>query len=95
MPEQMAQMRWANAEWLEEVHAWIERHAAGLNREITGAIAQPRVRPWATAMRVPTDRGDLWFKATAPSLPTTRSSTIRRRRTRPAGPQRSRSASYQ
>ena len=34
----------------------------------TGPIEQPHVRPWSTAMRVPTSAGDLWFKANAPLL---------------------------
>ncbi len=68
MAEELDQARWANAEWLAGAHAWIKRHAARLNREITGSITQPHMRPWATAMRIPTDRGVMWFKATVPSL---------------------------
>jgi hypothetical protein len=34
---------------------------------VTGAIEQPHVRPWSTALRVPTKDGDLWFKANVPS----------------------------
>lgn len=30
---------------------------------VRGAIEQPHVRPWATALRVPTDDGPVWFKA--------------------------------
>lgn len=44
--------------WLAEVRAWIESHV-----EVTGEIEQPHVRPWATALRVPSAAGTLWFKA--------------------------------
>jgi hypothetical protein len=40
------------------VRAWIATHV-----EITGAIEQPHVRPWATALRAPTPDGAVWFKA--------------------------------
>jgi len=40
------------------VHRWIAEQV-----EVTGEIEQPHVRPWATALRVPTGRGDVWFKA--------------------------------
>ncbi len=50
---------WTDPAWLEGAHAWIRRHAPG---EVT-AIEQPHVRPWATAMRVETTGGVVWFKA--------------------------------
>ena len=68
MSHEYAQMRGANAEWLEEVRAWVMDEAARLNRKVIGAITQPHLRPWATVMRVPTDGGTLWFKATGPAL---------------------------
>lgn len=37
---------------------WIAQHV-----EIAGEIEQPHVRPWATALRVPTPGGPVWFKA--------------------------------
>ncbi len=52
-------MRWLEPEWREEAEAWIREQAT-----VTGPIEQPHVYPWATAMRVPTAEGDLWFKAT-------------------------------
>lgn len=33
---------------------------------MTGAIEVPHERPWATAMRIPTARGVVWFKASRP-----------------------------
>ena len=51
-------MRWLEPEWRDETEAWIQDHV-----QVTGPIEQPHVRPWATAMRVPTTDGDVWFKA--------------------------------
>jgi hypothetical protein len=65
---EVIQARWYNAEWLREVHTWIDLQTSELGYEVTGQITQPHVRPWATALRVPTDRGLLWFKATTPAL---------------------------
>lgn len=44
--------------WLAEVWAWIGSHV-----EVTGEIEQPHLRTWATALRVPTTDGIVWFKA--------------------------------
>jgi hypothetical protein len=30
-----------------------------------GQPEEPQVRPWATALRIPTDRGPVWLKASA------------------------------
>jgi Phosphotransferase enzyme family len=51
---------WTQPEWLAEVRAWIDERV-----EVTGEIEQPHVRPWSTALRIPTDEGTLWFKAVA------------------------------
>jgi hypothetical protein len=59
---------WSSSEWLDEVHAWIAQNLVALDTELTSAVTQLRVRPWATAMCVPTSRGLLWFKATTPAL---------------------------
>jgi hypothetical protein len=59
---------WTARGWLAEAHAWIEQGVDGLGARRTGPIEQPHVRPWSTAMRVPTTAGDLWFKANVPLL---------------------------
>ena len=59
---------WTDELWLETAHEWIHDRLAKLGRAVTGPIEQPHVRPWATAMRVPTDAGPVWFKANAPVL---------------------------
>jgi hypothetical protein len=35
---------------------------------IVGPIRQPRVRPWSTQLTVPTDAGEVWFKANCPPM---------------------------
>ena len=59
---------WTEEPWLEAAHEWIHDRVAGLGATVTGPIEQPHVRAWATAMRVPTDAGPVWFKANAPVL---------------------------
>ncbi|HEX6699113.1 MAG TPA: aminoglycoside phosphotransferase family protein [Gaiellaceae bacterium] len=56
-------MIWTDLAWRESAIAWISRHV-----EVAGEIEQPHVRPWATAMRVPTPAGAVWFKASIPLL---------------------------
>jgi hypothetical protein len=52
--------------WRAGAEAWIEATLGGLGRRIIGPIEQPHVRPWSTAMRVPTVGGVVWFKASGP-----------------------------
>lgn len=52
--------RVADPAWQREVVAWLE--ATLLDVEITD-VAQPRVRPWSTQLRLTTSDGVLWFKA--------------------------------
>ena len=51
---------WTDLAFLAEAHAWIRAHV-----EPAGEIEQPHVRSWATALRVPTADGVVWFKASA------------------------------
>jgi hypothetical protein len=57
---------WLDPAWQADVLGWGERELATLRRSIVGAVEQPHLRPWATAFRIPTDRGVAWLKATAP-----------------------------
>jgi hypothetical protein len=54
---------WEDPAFLAEARAWIESKVT-----VTGEIEQPHVRPWSTVLRVPTDAGDVWFKAALPGL---------------------------
>ena len=59
---------WTDPAWLAAAHAWIHEQVARLGSAVVSAIEQPHDRPWATVLRVPTERGDLYFKANAPPL---------------------------
>jgi hypothetical protein len=58
---------WASARWRELVVSWLDERLAAAGAVRTGAVGQPRVRPWATVVRVPTSAGPVWLKVTAPS----------------------------
>jgi hypothetical protein len=53
---------WTDPLWLAEAHEWIEEQVAQLGG-VAGAIDQHHIYPWSTVMRVPTGRGDVYFKA--------------------------------
>jgi hypothetical protein len=57
---------WSSAAWRETAVAWIDDRLAEAGLERAGAVEQPRVRPWATVLRVPVAGGPLWFKAAGP-----------------------------
>src|SRR5215213_6264095 len=60
--------RWTDPGWLEQAYDWIGAEVARLGDAVTGPIEQPHIYPWSTVLRVPTSRGDVWFKANAPQL---------------------------
>lgn len=57
---------WSSPAWQASALEWVDRRlaAAGLRR--TGPAEHRHVRAWATAVRVPTDRGPYWLKACGP-----------------------------
>jgi Phosphotransferase enzyme family len=57
---------WLEPAWLEGATAWIDDEAARAGLARDGEIEQPHVYWWATALRVPTTGGVLWFKASTP-----------------------------
>jgi hypothetical protein len=46
---------------------WVDERLAAAGLERTGEVEQPRLRPWATVLKVPTAAGPVWFKAAAPA----------------------------
>ncbi len=56
---------WTEPAWLAKATTWLTIKLHDQNIELTGAIEQPHVRPWATVLRVPTTAGTLYFKAVA------------------------------
>ena len=59
---------WEDPDWLAEAVAWVDARLGDLGRSRTGDPEQPHVRSWATALRVPTAEGPVWFKANTPEL---------------------------
>jgi hypothetical protein len=59
---------WADPAWLAEAHEWIHENVTRLGAGPVGTIDQHHIYPWSTVMRVPTGRGDLYFKANTPEL---------------------------
>lgn len=59
------QLRWYDPEWQKQAHEWIRNAARQHSLQITGEIEQNHAYAWSTVMRVPTNEGTLFFKATA------------------------------
>lgn len=59
---------WSDHAWLAQAHAWIDEQVAALELTPDGPREQVHVRPWATAIRIPTTDGPVWFKASIPAL---------------------------
>jgi hypothetical protein len=60
--------RWRDPTWLSEAMGWVDQQLADVGRPRTGETDQVHVRPWGTAISVPTDQGPVWFKATTEEL---------------------------
>ncbi len=59
---------WSSADWRARATAWADERLAAAELARTGAVEQPRVRPWATVLRIPTSAGAVWLKATGPEV---------------------------
>lgn len=59
---------WLEPGWFEEAAHWIDIQLNQISISITGPITQPHVRPWSTVLKIPTNVGDIYFKAVTPSL---------------------------
>jgi hypothetical protein len=57
--------RWLDPSWRAEALDWVDDQLAARGHARTGEPDQPHVRPWATALRIPTDHGPVWLKASA------------------------------
>lgn len=56
---------WQNTKWQKQAHDWIRAEAERNSIQLTGEIEQPHVYHWSTVMKVPSDQGMIFFKATA------------------------------
>ena len=59
------QLHWFHPDWQKQAHDWIRTEAKRNSIQLTGEIEQPHAYAWSTVMRVPTNEGMLFFKATA------------------------------
>ena len=55
--------KWYRPGWHGEVESWVDAALAGTDRRRTAPVVVHRVWSISAVLRVPTDRGDLWFKA--------------------------------
>jgi hypothetical protein len=61
-------VRWNDPNWRREAESWLAERLEAHGRPVTASIEHRHVRPWGTALRVPTESGDVWFKANIPPL---------------------------
>ena len=59
---------WTDPSWREAADAWIHEQLERLDNPTVGAIEAVHVQPWSTVLRVPTGRGDTYFKANTAAL---------------------------
>ena len=57
---------WTDTSWLATANEWIDSEVTRAGLTPAGPREQPHVRPWSTVLRVPTNDGDLYFKAVWP-----------------------------
>jgi hypothetical protein len=57
---------WLDPGWMIQAQQWIYAETTRQSIRVTGDIEQPHLYPWSTVLIVPTDKGRLFFKATAP-----------------------------
>jgi aminoglycoside/choline kinase family phosphotransferase len=60
-----SQLGWHDPNWQEQAHEWIRTEASRRSIQLSGEIEQPHAYAWSTVMRVPSNAGTLFFKATA------------------------------
>src|SRR6266545_5005424 len=60
-----SQLLWHDPNWQKEALDWIRSEANRRSIQLRGDIEQPHARPWSTVIRVPSDEGMLFFKASA------------------------------
>lgn len=56
---------WRNPEWRARAIRWADLRLAERGTRVTGKPDQFHVRPWSTVIRLPTERGLVFFKATS------------------------------
>ena len=62
------QLIWLDPAWQKDAHNWIRSQAEHSSIQLTSEIEQPHVYHWSTVMRVSSNEGTLFFKATASEI---------------------------
>jgi hypothetical protein len=62
-----AETGWRDPRFLADAGAWVEARLADAAMRPVGPAEQIHDRPWSTVLRVPTDHGHVFFKASAPA----------------------------
>lgn len=65
--ENTFQTLWRDASWIADTHSWIHAQLRTQNIHASGEIETLQTRLWGLIMRVPTNEGNLFFKAIAPT----------------------------
>lgn len=66
--KQDIQLPWTQPTWLPEVESWVRAELERQGIALRGPLAERQLRPWSAVLTAPTSEGDVYFKATAPSL---------------------------
>ena len=61
-------MPWTQPTWLPEVESWVRAELERQGIALRGPLAERQIRPWSAVLSAPTSAGEVYFKATAPSL---------------------------
>jgi phosphotransferase family enzyme len=56
---------WHDPDWQKQAREWIRAETEHHSIHITGEIEQPHALAWSTVMRIPSDHGTVFFKATS------------------------------
>ena len=59
------QLLWREPNWQKKAHDWIRSETGRNFIQLTGEIEQPHILHWSTVLRVPSNDGMIFFKATA------------------------------
>lgn len=68
MPEQIDYLPWDHKDWFRESLAWIQDQTGHNGLTVSGVVEKHQIRPWSAVLRVPTNAGGLYFKASAPAF---------------------------
>lgn len=60
-----ATARWRDPVWVDGATGWATERLAEHGLFVSGEPEQTHIRPWSTLLRLPTDDGVFWFKASA------------------------------